>query len=101
MAQLVSDFGYVRAAERPMMVEREPATTGDPRWDALVAATVEHLCYHGGIDVPAWALAPQRFLDRMWFVSPYRSVHASAFVATPAAFANRGVFVHLDSLQSV
>jgi hypothetical protein len=34
-------------------------------------------------------------------VSPYPSLHASALVSSPAAFANRGVFLHADSLTSV
>jgi hypothetical protein len=67
----------------------------------LLAATAEHLCFHQALGVPAWTVAPRRFLERWWFVSPYRSVHASALVSTPAAFANRGVFLHADSLASV
>jgi hypothetical protein len=67
----------------------------------MLAAAAEHLCYHRGLPVPSWSLDPARFLDRWWFVSPYRSVHASALVATPAAFANRGVFIHAGSLAGV
>lgn len=83
------------------MVADEPASTGDARWDALLGATAEHVCYHHRVGVPRWSMSPERFLESWWFVSPYRSVHASALVATPAAFANRGVFVHADSLTSV
>ncbi len=32
---------------------------------------------------------------------PNRSLHASAFVSTPPALANRGVFIHESSLRSV
>ncbi len=94
----IADFDRAPA---PEMVAEEPGSTADPRWDALLAATAEHVCYHHGLPVPAWSAAPGRFLERWWFVSPYRSVHASAMVATPAAFANRGVFLHADSLTSV
>lgn len=41
----------------------EPAPTGDRRWDALLAATAAHLCYHHASVVPAWTLAPSRFLE--------------------------------------
>lgn len=78
----------------------EPAPTGDRRWDALLAATAAHLCCHHASVVPAWTLAPSRFLE-WWFVAPCRSLHASALVETPAAFANRGVFLHPSSLASV
>lgn len=36
-----------------------------------------------------------------WFVTTYRSLYASAMVHTPAGHANRGVFLHADSLLSV
>ena len=101
VAQFVAVFENVPPTRRPALVAEEPGLTGDQRWDAMLAATAEHLCYHHGLAVPAWSAAPTRFLDRWWFVSPYRSVHASALVSTPAAFANRGVFVHADSLASV
>lgn len=101
VTQFIALFENAPPSGRPAMVGEEPPLTGDERWDALLAATAEHLCYHHGLVVPAWAVAPTRFLDRWWFVSPYRSLHASALVSTPAAFANRGVFVHADSLASV
>lgn len=101
VAQFMADFGKSQAEGRAAMVAEEPEPTGDERWDALVAAAAEHLCYHHRLAPPSWSVAPGRFLERWWFVSPYRSVHASALVATPAAFANRGVFVHGDSLASV
>lgn len=101
VAQLVVDFERVDGPERGVLVAEEPPTSGDRRWDALLAATAEHLCFHHGLPVPAWTLAPGRFLDEWWFVTPYRSLHASAFVETPAAFANRGVFIHVSSLASV
>lgn len=101
VAQFIALFEKAPPSVRPAMVAEEPEPTGDERWDAMLAATAEHVSYHHGLAVPAWSAAPARFLDRWWFVSPYRSVHASALVSTPAAFANRGVFIHADSLASV
>jgi hypothetical protein len=60
----------------------------------MLAGVVEHLCFHHDVAVPAWALRPERFLDRWWFVTPYKSLHPSAFAETPAALGNRGVFIH-------
>lgn len=101
VAQFMDEFERAAPGRRPAMVSVEPGPTGDRRWDAMLAAAAEHLCYHHGLPVPSWSVDPTRFLERWWFVSPYRSVHASALVSTPAAFANRGVFIHAGSLASV
>lgn len=101
VTQFIADFRHAAPDRRSGMVAEEPAPTGDERWDALLAATAEHVSYHHGLTVPRWSVAPGRFLERWWFVSPYRSLHASALVDTPAAFANRGVFIHAGSLASL
>lgn len=101
VAQFVALFERSPSGDRPGLVADEPLGTGDRRWDALLAGAVEQLCFDHGLAIPDWALRPGRFLDQWWFVTPYRSLHASAFVATPAALANRGVFIHGSSLESV
>jgi hypothetical protein len=101
VAQFVAEFKRASGSERARLVEAEPPTTGDRRWDAMLAGVVEHLCFHADVTVPAWVMGPGRFLDRWWFVTPYRSLHPSAFVETPAALGNRGVFIHGSSLESV
>jgi hypothetical protein len=101
VAQFVDEFERAPEADRPRLVADEPAGTGDPHWDAMLAGVVEHLCFHHDLPTPDWTLRPSRFLERWWFVTPYRSLHASAFVSTPPALANRGVFIHESSLQSV
>ncbi|MEA2902034.1 MAG: hypothetical protein QOH36_1921 [Actinomycetota bacterium] len=82
-------------------IEVDPGSTGDRRWDALVAGVVERAAHVAQVRVPLWTAAATRFLDEWWFLTPYRSLHASALVETPAELANRGVFVHESSLQSV
>jgi hypothetical protein len=101
VVQFITLFEAAPNSRRAAMVADEPARVGDERWDAMLAATAEHVCYHHGLAVPQWSADPDRFLDSWWFVSPYRSLHASALVSSPAAFANRGVFLHADSLASV
>ncbi len=101
VAQFVTEFEHAAAPERLRLVEAQPPSTGDQRWDAMLAGVVEHLCFHHGLTLPAWTMNPDRFLDKWWFVTPYPSLHASAFVETPPALANRGVFVHASSLESV
>jgi hypothetical protein len=70
VAQFVAEFRRAPRADRPALVADEPPTTGDRRWDAMLAGVVEHLCFHHHLAVPAWALRPDRFLDRWWFVTP-------------------------------
>ena len=101
VAQFVAEFQRASLADRARLVADEPAGTGDRRWDAMLAGVVEHLCFHHELAPPSWTLQPDRFLDQWWFVTPYVSLHPSAFVETPAALANRGVFIHGSSLESV
>ena len=82
-------------------IEADPGSTGDLRWDALVAGVVERAAHVARVRTPMWTGAQARFLEEWWFLTPYRSLHASALVETPAELANRGVFVHESSLRSV
>lgn len=101
LAGLVDEIGRMPPGDAGAALGREPEEVGDPRGDALLAGVVEWLAHRGGIRTPAWTRQPRRFLDQWWFVTPYRSLHASALVETPAELANRGVFLHRSSLESV
>ena len=79
----------------------DPGSTGDRRWDALIAGVVERAAHRGGTRVPSWTAAPSRFLEVWWFLSPYRSLHPSALVESPPELANRGVFLHESSLARI
>ncbi len=98
--QLLDDLARVSAEQRPPLVRDEPPSTGDARWDALLAGVVELACHRHGLAVPGWTVAPERLLDRWWFAVPTPGLAASAFAEAPAALANRGVFLHASSLQS-
>lgn len=82
-------------------IEHDPGSTGDQRWDALVAGLSERAAHAAEVRTPVWTAAASRFLDRWWFLTPYRSLHASVLIDTPAELANRGVFVEEASLRSV
>jgi hypothetical protein len=101
VAQFIAEFRRAPLADRLGLVAGEPPPTGDPRWDAMLAGVVEQLCFDDGLVIPGWVMQPGRFLEQWWFVTPYRSLHASAFAETPVALANRGVFIHARSLESV
>lgn len=82
-------------------IAEDPGSCGDARWDALIGGVIERAAHQTGVRVPAWTSATSRFLTSWWFVSPYRSLHASALVDSPPELANRGVFLHEASLVSV
>lgn len=80
------------------MVEARPETTGDRRFDALLAAIAEHLRAADFVPGPAWAGESDRFLDEWWFVAGLRSLEADALVHSPISFSRRGIFVTAGAL---
>lgn len=80
---------------------QEPRTTGDSRWDALLAGVAELLYHEAGRPVPGWASCPARSLDYPWFVTRLRSVRPDIYRETPPPLVARGVLLSASSLQSV
>lgn len=74
--------------QREALAERVPLT--GTKWDALVAAVVEHMARLHGHQVPAWVDEPERFLDRTWILSPIRPIRMNALVFAPGAFLRHG-----------
>ncbi|HET8930685.1 MAG TPA: hypothetical protein VFN21_08515 [Acidimicrobiales bacterium] len=77
----------------------DPGSTGDDRWDALVAGVVEDLAYRHNRRVPEWTAREP--LDSWWFVTSVPKLEPTAFVETPRALANRGVFIRRAALVNV
>jgi transcriptional regulator with XRE-family HTH domain len=91
-------FEFLRGAQEDghplvLLVAVEPPPTGDPRFDALLAAVAEDLCVHAEEVPPAWVHDPSRSLDRAWWVSDLPSARAAALVHAPASFRRRGVML--------
>lgn len=86
---------------RAALVEGEPPTTGSRAWDALIAGVAEWLSLEHELDAPAWVSSPSRFLDAWWFLPDKASLRALIFTETPAALANRGVFISRTAFESV
>ena len=74
--------------QRAALCERVPLT--GTRWDALLAAVVEHVARQHGHEPPAWVDEPERFLDSTWVVSKLRSIRMNALMFAPAAFLRHG-----------
>ena len=75
------------------LIEAEPIMTGEPRYDALLAAAAEDITAHYGTPSPLWTITRERFLTSAWWVSDLPSAGLYALAGTPAAFRRRGIYV--------
>jgi hypothetical protein len=103
--QLLDDYSSVLQhqgveAARQMWADA-PASTGDARVDAALAALAEHLARRDGWAVPRWARDPGREAMPWWFVTELRGLHPRALVESPSSFRRRGVFITSDALERV
>ena len=76
-----------------------PSTTGDRRWDALLAGVAEVDALRDGHEVPAWARGHD--LPHLWFVGSSPSLHPHALAHTPSSLAVRGIVIDGAALESV
>ena len=102
---VLHDFGLVwqhaGPQQRKVLVAVEPSLF-DQRWDAFLAAYVEHLCYHAGLAVPEWAQRDCRYLKQMWWAGdPFDFERGSVILSTPAAFEVHGIWLDERELQVV
>ncbi len=72
-----------------------PANCGDQRFDAAVAAIVEHHLSKDRLPIPHWVTESTRSLEEPWEVSPYTDVSE-----VPAAFKRHGVLLAASELES-
>jgi hypothetical protein len=103
---ILHDFGLVWESaetdvERRVLVEAEPECF-DKRWDAFLAAYVEHLCCHAGLEAPAWVEGDSRYLTSRWYAGIYPpQQRGSVIMATPAAFDVHGICIDQRELMVV
>ena len=77
-----------REKQRTALRERVPLT--GTRWDALLAAMVEHVAARHGLEAPDWVNEPARFLEDTWVVSEVPIIRRDALMFSPAAFLRHG-----------
>jgi transcriptional regulator with XRE-family HTH domain len=76
-----------------------PTTTGDMRWDAMLAGVVEMLHLRHDLDPPAWTVG--HALDTIWWVGSVEGLHAYAFAHSPPSLHVRGVMIDPTDLEFV
>lgn len=97
--QMRSDAAHLpRGADRAAFYA-EPSTTGDPRWDAMLAGAVDDLAVRDGVPAPAWTRG--KVLGRFWFVTDEPALRAYVFAHSPMALQVRGVLVDPADLEAV
>ncbi|MCS5714580.1 Cro/Cl family transcriptional regulator [Herbiconiux sp. CPCC 205716] len=94
---LVAEYGLVRG----ILGLAEPEQTGEPLWDAAIAALVEWRLRAEGIPLPGWVDQPERFVaePRTLEVDPSDPVRPLSEV--PDEFAKRGVLAWRDTFASM
>jgi hypothetical protein len=90
------------SAQRLAMLCDEPAATGDDRLEGLLGAVAEYLSHQYRLpNVPGWAYASHRYLDRAWHVAPFADDAMREYLtfASPAEFASRNIFTEERPLR--
>jgi len=97
-------FEFMRGAQEDtapvnVLVSAEPKSTGDMRFDALLAGIAEDLCVLGGEVPPQWVNSDARTLKSAWWVSSLAAGRAQALVHSPAALRPSGVMIDRHDLE--
>ena len=81
---------HARSADeqREALAERVPLT--HTKWDALLAAMVEHVATLHAHPAPGWTEEPERFLDRTWVLARTPLIRVNSLMYAPAAFLRHG-----------
>ncbi len=94
-------LGRSSLEECARLVASPPGTTGDRRWDALLAAVVEDECARNGCSSPRWTNETKRFIKPFWYLSEVPALHDWEAANSPAAFVRHGVLAAEEELESV
>jgi transcriptional regulator with XRE-family HTH domain len=98
-------FGFAddfRGSPRPgklALIETDPPSTADLRFDAALAGLAEYFAAEAGLPAPSWASAPGRFVEPWWFVTDRPAFHAYVLASSPAAFSRHGVFIAREAFD--
>ena len=97
--ELVSNAKWVASEADVEAFLSVPSTTGDARWDAMLAGVTEDLALKAGWPVPGWTAG--KALDQLWFATSLPALDAYTLAHTPPSLRIRGVVVDEASLASV
>lgn len=75
-----------------------PPSTGDPRWDTLLAAVVARECRLRGLPRPRWTNVPP--LQQFWFPDDDPILNARTMQRTPLDLRNKGIWLDGRALET-
>jgi hypothetical protein len=96
--EFLEEYRWEPAGSGVHLLLDQPESTGDERWDALLAALAEHLLAQEDLAPPAWVEA--RVLRRAWFPAELAIHRADALAWAPAAFRKHGVYLSIHDLAA-
>ncbi len=96
--EFLEEYRWELPAVQLALLEAEPQSTGDERWDVLFAALAEHLAAQHDLAPPAWT--EHRVLRRPWFPAELAIHRADALVWAPAAFRKHGVYMSIHDFEA-
>jgi len=96
--EFLEEYRWEPPDRQDPLLHDEPPSTGDERWDVLLAAFAEHLSAQRDLAPPAWA--EERVLKRAWFPAELAIQRADALVWAPAAFRKHGVYLSVHDLAA-
>lgn len=102
LAEFFDTFYMLTETEsRSNALSDEPPLTGEARLDALAAAAAAYLAKKYSARVPAWTMAPSRFLREPWFTtdSPGPAINEFLWHSSPAEFRSRNIFTEARPLR--
>ena len=76
-------------------------TTGDERYDALLAGVVEYSLSKRRLPVPQWVCEEKRVLPKRWVVDQYATDLSAVAKVTPRAFLKHNVVIDEREFASV
>lgn len=102
LSEFLDEFYLAPSPQQAAMIAEAPALTVDTRLNGMLGAVAEYLAHQQKLPrVPAWAFAPDRYLDRAWHVSPFDDDGMREYLtfASPAEFASRNIFTEERPLR--
>jgi transcriptional regulator with XRE-family HTH domain len=76
-----------------------PSTTGDRRWDALLAGSIEEMAARRHVRLPEWTTGVR--LEQTWYVTDDPARHDFLLAHSPEPFRSRGVLLDPSALEAV
>lgn len=83
------------------LVAAPAPSVGDRRFDALIAAIVEHHLRARGLPLPPWVTEPSRTVLPTWYPDDSLSGRGTADETAPCAFRSHGIMLAASELDSV